>query len=194
MKNLLVVVDMVNGFVNEGALADKRINRIVPTIEKLIIISKQKNFDIVAFKDCHSKNDIEFKEYPPHCIKGTRECELVPELKKYENFMKIIEKPTTNGFNTQKFKQLIASSLYNNVFVCGCCTDICVKNFVISLNSFFKKNNINTNIVIITNGVDTFNAPNHNANEVNNLIMQELRDKGIKLMALTTESLDEKIK
>ena len=30
MKKLLLVIDMVNGFVKEGALADKEINKITP--------------------------------------------------------------------------------------------------------------------------------------------------------------------
>ena len=36
MKKLLLVIDMVNGFVKEGALADEYINNITPNIIKLI--------------------------------------------------------------------------------------------------------------------------------------------------------------
>ena len=36
MKKLLVIIDMINGFVKEGALADKQINNITPNIIKLI--------------------------------------------------------------------------------------------------------------------------------------------------------------
>ena len=71
MENLLVVVDMVNGFINEGALADKKIDKITPRVEELILRAKQKNMKIIAFKDCHTKDDIEFLSFPPHCIKGT---------------------------------------------------------------------------------------------------------------------------
>ena len=40
-KNMLVVVDMVNGFVNFGALADNKINKITPKIIKLIESAKK---------------------------------------------------------------------------------------------------------------------------------------------------------
>ena len=36
MKKLLLVIDMVNGFVKEGALADKEIDNITPNIINLI--------------------------------------------------------------------------------------------------------------------------------------------------------------
>jgi len=106
MNNLLVVVDMVNGFVNFGNLADSKINKITPSIENLIKNAISNNDKIVAFCDCHKKNDIEFQTYPEHCLAGTSECELIPELKTYENNMLIINKPTTNGFITSKFQDI----------------------------------------------------------------------------------------
>ena len=36
MKNLLVIVDMVNGFAKEGVLADPKINNVTPNIIKLV--------------------------------------------------------------------------------------------------------------------------------------------------------------
>ena len=85
MKDLLVVVDMVNGFINEGALACKKIQKIVPLIEENIINAKNKNMDIVAFKDCHNEDDEEFKIFPKHCLKDSFESELIQELLKYQN-------------------------------------------------------------------------------------------------------------
>ena len=105
-RNLLVVVDMVNGFINEGNLADKSINRITGNVVSLVEDAIQNGVNIIAFKDTHTENDVEFNSFPPHCIKGTSECELIPELKIYEDFMYVIEKPTTNGFETEKFKNL----------------------------------------------------------------------------------------
>ena len=40
LKELLIVVDMVNGFAKEGAMADPNIMKIVPEIERLISIFK----------------------------------------------------------------------------------------------------------------------------------------------------------
>lgn len=180
-RNLLVVVDMVNGFINEGNLADKSINRISPNVEKLIQDAIKNDVKIIAFKDTHTENDIEFKSFPPHCIRGTSECELIPQLKAYEKYMYIIEKSTTNGFNTPQFKSVIKSVKFDNIYVCGCCTDICVYNFVSSLNRFLQENYINTNISVVRDAVDTFNGINHNADEVNYNYLSKMKYLGINL-------------
>ncbi len=182
MKNLLVVVDMLNGFLNKGNLADKKMNKIVPNVVSLIENAKMFNFSIIAFKDVHNENDEEFKTYPPHCIKGTKECDLIPELKKFEKDMTIIEKNTTNGFNTAKFKSMIYKNFYDNIVVCGCCTDICVYNFVKSLNEYIKKFNIKTNIMVAKNAVDTFDMENHSATDVNNRYLFIMEKMGIKML------------
>ena len=163
MKELLVVVDMVNGFVNDGVLADKKINKITPYIVSLVSHAKKSGIDVVAFRDCHRPADPEFKLFPPHCIKGSRESELIPELKPFEDYMIDITKTTTNGFKTKKFQQLILNGKYDKVFVVGCCTDICVKDFVESYMEFIKKHNLNTKILVFEDATYTFDAPNHNA-------------------------------
>lgn len=164
MKNLLVIIDMVNGFVNFGALADKNINKITPTIIKAIKNARQNNYNVVAFKDCHNAFDEEFNDFPPHCLKGSEESELIPELKKYENYFDyIIDKNTTNGFITQEFKQILKNNHFDNVYVCGCCSDICVINFVSSYLNFIKSNNLSTKVIVYENACYTFDGENHNA-------------------------------
>lgn len=180
-RNLLVVVDMVNGFINEGNLADKSINRITNNVVSLVEDAIQNNINIVAFKDTHTEKDVEFNSFPPHCIKGTSECELIPELKIYEHFMHIIEKPTTNGFETDKFKNLIRCVKFDNIYVCGCCTDICVYNFVNSLIDYLHKNGLNTNIIVVQDAVDTFNGTNHKADEVNQKYLSKMDNLGISI-------------
>lgn len=161
-KRLLVVVDMVNGFINEGALADKGINKITPNILKLMDKAKEKNIPIVAFRDCHEMTDAEFKIYPPHCLKGTSESDFIPELKNRENdFSLIIDKNTTNGFITCEFQNFIKRNHFDEVIVTGCCTDICVYDFCQSYVDYIAEHNLDTDIVIPFNCVDTFNGVNN---------------------------------
>lgn len=167
MKKLVVVVDMVNGFVNFGNLADKNINRIVPNCVKLVQTALEEGDRVVAFKDCHTINDPEFKAFPPHCIKGSQESELVPELKPYEKFMTVIEKPTTNGFKTQAFKDLIEKETFDCVVVAGCCTDICVANFLESLYEYLQEKKQNTSLYVVADAVDTFGGKDHNPDQIN---------------------------
>lgn len=179
MKKLLVVVDMVNGFINEGALADKRINNIVPAIIRKIEQAKAEGATIVAFRDCHSENDEEFKTYPPHCIKGSFESELIDELKPYQKDMIDIEKNTTNGFNTKKMRQLLKENVFDSVDITGCCTDICVNAFASSMMKYIISNNLPTKLYISDNAVDTFSLPGHDGDEVNKSTLKELEEIGV---------------
>lgn len=178
-RKMLVVVDMVNGFVQEGALADPKINLITPNIVAKIqnaIVNKNM---IVGFRDCHQVNDEEFKTFPVHCLEGSRESEYIDEIKKYRNFIIDIPKDTTNGFNTEKFKMLIEKYQFEQIEVVGCCTDICVQDFTTSLVAYLNKRGIDTKVVIDEKAVATFDLPNHNAKAVGALALAELEKIGV---------------
>lgn len=194
-KNMLVVVDMVNGFVNFGALADSKINKITPNIIKLIESAKKNNMEIVAFRDCHSENDIEFKTYPVHCLKGSEESELIPELKPYEKEMLLIDKNTTNGFNTTKFQKLLLENNYENVYVVGCCTDICVKDFVSSYMNYLKNMNgyVKTNIHVVEDACYTFDSLYHNAEQMHNSAIEYMKNIGANIVYIENNYTQENI-
>lgn len=178
MKKMLVVVDMVNGFINEGALADKNINKITSNIESLIKSAKKSKDVIVAFKDCHVENDEEFNVFPPHCIKGTNESDFIPELKKYENDMIVIEKNTTNGFITKEFMELIDEDNFDSVIVVGCCTDICVSCFVNSYLNYIAEKGLNTKIYVDESACYTFDSDDHNARYMHEHAIEEMKENG----------------
>ena len=92
LKELLVVVDMVNGFVKKGSLADSYIEHIIPEQIRLIEEFLKAKQGVLFIKDAHTKDSKEFDSFPPHCIKGTEEAELVDELKPYEPDAMCIEK------------------------------------------------------------------------------------------------------
>ncbi|RIV16809.1 isochorismatase family protein [Mycoplasmopsis gallopavonis] len=76
-KRLIVVIDMLNGFCFQGPLSDKRIAQIIPQIKNLLL----QGDDNLFLCDSHSLNDPEMTIYPPHCLSGTYEAEVVDELK-----------------------------------------------------------------------------------------------------------------
>ena len=181
-KKLVVVVDMVNGFVNIGALHD--INHIVPGIRKMIEENLELKNDVIDFRDCHSLTDEEFKAYPVHCLDGTIESELVPELKPLAHYMIDIPKNTTNGFNTEKFRKFYEEHYdeYDEVIVVGCCTDICVTDFTTSLIDFQKENGINTRVTVPMNLVETFDGPGHNRKTMNEIGFEKMRKAGANIV------------
>ena len=86
-EKCLIVVDMVNGFVREGVLHDDNISKIIPRQIELIKENQLEGNLIIFIKDTHDENAIEFKRFgnTKHCVRGTREADLVDELKFYEN-------------------------------------------------------------------------------------------------------------
>ena len=151
MKDMLIVVDMVNGFVREGMLHDEEIGSIIPRQEEMIQNYLEKGGLVLFIKDTHNINSKEFERFNGmHCLKGTSEAELVDELKKYENLDNVIsiEKNSTSFMEAPKFRNLIEClNDLENIDIIGCCTDICVFNGAMGLANYRdewdKKFNIN---------------------------------------------------
>lgn len=179
MKKLLVIIDMVNGFVKEGALSDININRITPNIVTLVKEFVKKGYPIITFRDAHHEDDDEMKFFPIHCLKETSESKLIDELSGYKDYYIDIEKNTTNGFDTYLFRDYILKNQFEEVIITGCCTDICVETFALSLKKHFLINNINTKIIVYENTVYTFNSPIHNALECHQKSLEKMQENGI---------------
>ncbi|MCI9233745.1 MAG: cysteine hydrolase [Bacilli bacterium] len=183
-KKLIVVIDMVNGFVNIGALHHSYINHIASGIKMLVEQKLKNGDDVISFRDCHSLTDKEFENYPIHCLSGTVESELIPELKSLGEKMVDIPKNTTNGFETEQFQKFYQTHYkeYDEIIVVGCCTDICVTDFVLALAEFHKKNAINTPITVPMDLVETFDGPNHDRKVMNEIGFEKLRKEGVNLV------------
>ena len=179
-EKLLIVVDMVNGFVREGAMADNYIENIIGKIEELV---KQNVDETIFIKDCHEKDAIEFNSYPVHCLKGTTESELVEELKKYETEENTYEKNSTSAMFAKDFLNDIDSMKnLKQVIIVGCCTDICVLNLAIPLNNYFNQKNRNIEIIVPKNAVETFDSKMHKRYEYNEIAFKLMAQAGIKLV------------
>ena len=63
IEKLLVVVDMVNGFIKEGNMADPYINHITPRIVKLIEKVMEEDEGLVFVKDTHEKVQLNLKSF-----------------------------------------------------------------------------------------------------------------------------------
>lgn len=188
MKNLLVIVDMIEGFVNFGALADKKIDKITPNILKLVKKVNKKNTKIIAFRDSHGETDEEFKTFPVHCLKGTPESQFIPQIKAIEKEIDLdIEKDTTNGFVTEEFQILVKQIAFDNIIVTGCCTDICVLNFVTSYINYIKENKLKTKIIVMEDACYTFDGENHNAEEFHNKAISKMKAMGATIKVVNIE-------
>ena len=144
----LIVVDMVNGFVREGIMADSYIEHIIPEQIRLIKEFLEKKEGIAFVKESHSKDCMEFKTFPEHCVKGTREAELVDELKPFEKDALVYEKNSTSAMIAKNFLRDIGEMInLRNIVITGCCTDICDLNLAIPLKNYFNEYNTTVHFI-----------------------------------------------
>lgn len=160
-ETALIVVDMVNGFVNEGGLHDKNIKKIVPRQLELLEEAEKKGSLIILVKDTHNNNATEFKRFgnTTHCIKGTSEAELIDELKPFEQKDNVItvEKNSTSLMESPEFREIVkqAENLKEVNFV-GCCTDICVFNGAMGLANYYDEWNRDVTINVHEDAIATY--------------------------------------
>lgn len=159
-ERVLIVVDMVNGFVYNGPLHDIECSKIIPR-QKEIIDDYLDNGDLVVFiKDTHTKDSTEFSKMPIHCLENTDESELVPELREYVGRDNVItiNKNSTSFNEAPEFRELITNLVnLKRVDEIGVCTDICDFNGIMGLANRLNQENRDVSIYVHEDAVATFN-------------------------------------
>jgi len=126
MANAVLVVDMLRGFLEEGypLYCGDRARRIIPNIERLLEQELAQGSKVFFLGDCHAPDDPEFEMFPPHCIAGTIEAEVIPELTKYPG--EVIPKRRYSAFFGTTLEEKLKKLKPEKLIVCGVCTNICV--------------------------------------------------------------------
>lgn len=184
ITRMALIIDMVNGFVKYGTMHDKSIANVIPNQIQLLE-KMQKETDIIAIvKDTHKKKCIEFKTYPEHCVKGSGEENLVEELSQFENEDALVfEKNSTDVTHVPEFFEYIEKMQnLKEIVVGGCCTDICVLNAVISMKTYFNQEDLDIDIVVPRNCVETYNGPTHSQAEFNEIAYKLISQSGVKVV------------
>ena len=183
-KSVLFIIDMNNGFAKSGPLSSKRVEKLIPSIVEDVEIFNSFNNPIIAFTDSHKKECLEFKSYPIHCLENSYESEIVDEIKQFNDIM-IIKKSSTNAFLEEETKKYIDSFVrdgYKNLVLCGCITEVCVKQFAQTLKAYLNVINKDINVIVPINSVDTYDSPEHNADIINLFSFYEMNSCGIKIV------------
>jgi len=130
MANAVLVTDMLRGFLEEGypLYCGAKSRDIIPNIQGLLERELAQGAKVFFICDDHDPNDLEFKMFPPHCIEGTVEAEVIPELARYPG--EIIPKKRYSGFFGTALKAKLKELKPEKIIVCGVCTDICVMHTV----------------------------------------------------------------
>ena len=130
MANVVLVVDMVRGFCEEGhpLYVGESIRQIIEPIRRLLAEERARGSSIIFLCDSHAPDDAEFQMFPPHCIRGSEEAEVIPELQEFAE--EVIPKTRFSGFYGTNLDQRLRELKPDKVIVVGDCTDICVMHTV----------------------------------------------------------------
>ena len=134
---MTIVVDVQNDFV-DGVLGTKEAQEMIPNlVEKLENIKNE----IVFTQDTHKDNYLETaegKQLPiPHCIKNTFGWQIAPEIQPFIGKNQVIEKA---AFGSTRLPSLLKK--YDEVELCGLCTDICVISNALLIKAFYPDKTI----------------------------------------------------
>lgn len=130
MANAVLIVDMLKGFMEEGyALSlGEGCRRIIPNIESLLEKETENGSTLIFLCDNHEPDDLEFEMFPPHCIAGTEEAEVIPELSRFPG--ETVPKRRYSGFFQTPLEDILLKLDPEKVIVCGVLTNICVMHTV----------------------------------------------------------------
>jgi nicotinamidase-related amidase len=127
----LIVIDMLKDFIyEEGALyCGKKVKKIIPIVKKKINEAHKEGSVVIFLTDAHNKDDLEFKRFPPHCIKQSWGAEIIDELDvRKEDY--IVPKTRYSGFYNTNLDAILKKHNITKADVVGVCTSICVMDTV----------------------------------------------------------------
>jgi nicotinamidase/pyrazinamidase len=110
-----------------GALYVPGAEHIVPALARLTRYAAEHGIPIVSTADAHAENDVEFHQWPPHCIAGTLgqhkvEATLLPRGARQI----VVEKQTVDVFQAPNLRRVIEALRPDRFVVYGVVTEICV--------------------------------------------------------------------
>ena len=156
MANVVIVVDMLVGFMEPGhnLYCGDGARKIIPSISRLIEEEQAQGSTVLFVCDTHDPDDLEFKMFPVHCVRGTAETELIGELSGYEG--EIIPKRRYSAFFETDLEERLARLDPAKVIICGVCTDICV------MHTAADARNRDYSVEVPADCVATFDPEAHN--------------------------------
>ncbi len=122
----LIIADMLNDFVREGApLEVPNARAIVNNIKREIKKAREKQIPIIYCCDAHKKEDLEFKLWPGHAVKGTEGACVIEQLKPQKEDY-VIEKTSYSCFYKTSLDKLLKQLNRTHLIIAGVVTNICV--------------------------------------------------------------------
>ena len=179
----LIIVDEVNGFctVGAGPLAPRtpnaQVDRMIEVTATVARRFRERRLPVLAFLDTHEPGKDE-PPYPPHCVRGTGEEDLVPDLawlaedpdvtlirKDCMNAFVGAMEPTfakgSHGALRNRLTEWINAQRLEATIVTGICSDICVLDLVSTMLAARNHGLVPTlkDVVVLEPATATYDLP-----------------------------------
>jgi len=126
MNKALVIIDMLNDFVQEGApLQTPNAKSIVDCINEQREAAYENSIPVIYVCDAHDPDDKEFEIWPKHCVKGTKGAEIIDELKPDKNDI-VLEKTRYYCFFGTRLNEILKGKNIDTLVLTGLLTNVCV--------------------------------------------------------------------
>lgn len=196
IRKALYMIDMNNGFVNFGNMANPKYNELVNEQLKLINKFRKENQLVNFVLEGHTTDSIEFDSYPSHCVLGTKEAELIPEFIDEQNKenTRTYYKNSINGMLNRNLQDDIKiQDNLNEIVIGGVCADLCVMDFARTFSRYLDEINRRAKIFVVENTIDTYDSLEHNREEWMDIAKKVMIQAGI-IMVPNIEELERKEK
>lgn len=145
MKNLLVVVDYQNDFV-DGALGFAEARALEAGIDRLVAQKLGEGFGVIFTRDTHGADYLSTREgrfLPvPHCLAGSKGHRLYGALAKYEDApvenVVLLNKTTFGSKELAAAAAALCGGTPGKIELCGVVTNICVLSNAVLLQAAFE--------------------------------------------------------
>ncbi len=164
-----LTVDMVKGFCTEGPLASDRIQGVAPSIARILSRAYELGVrDFIFPQDAHPEDSPEFRSFPPHCVVGTSQAEMIPELAglPFASQFKLHPKRSTSSHHGTGLHEHLVSSHRTRLIALGDCSDICLYQLALDLRLWANVKHLPWEVIVPASAVQTYDLSVEKAKEI----------------------------
>lgn len=157
----VVGVDLLKGFCRQGPLFSPRVAALVDPAVR--ILTKAHDLGVRRFlfpNDAHPADSPEFGSWPPHCVEGTEEAELVDELRDlpFASEFRQLPKRSLSSFVETELDRHLAEEL-RVIVAMGDVTDLCLYQLALHLRLLANARHLPWQVVVPASAVATYDLP-----------------------------------